>query len=216
MHRLLIPLSLLLLTPSLFAVDVKKEDVQAYRKLRMEFAQSENFNPIALQLLERKMADRAVELWKEGKAGDAVYFLNELLSHYPLSMEAQIRLADGYKVLLDSGDTEDDLIDQYVEAERNHRYVYEGLIQSVLVDADGKTPETAFKIITPAEEIWVLRHLRLKGLQRIEDPDLPLVAYEAVDREGTPHTVYFDVSIILDAMKRVAEATKEEKGEAKD
>lgn len=216
MHRLLVPLSLLLLIPSLFAMDVKKEDVQSYRKLRMEFAQSENFNPIALQILERKMADRAVELWKEGKAGDAVYFLNELLSHYPLSMEAQIRLADGYKLLLDSKETEDDLIGQYVEAERNHRYVYEGLIQSVLVDADGKTPETAFKIISPAEEVWVLRHLRLKGLQRIEDPDQPLVVYQAEDREGTSQTVYFDVSIVLDAMKRLAEEAKEEKAEAKD
>jgi len=189
------------------------QSAEDYQKLRIGFAESDTFNPIALQMLERKTVEKAVETWKEGKAGDATEMLYELLQHYPLSMEAHIRLADGYKLLLEA-DEAGEQKDYYENLEGKHRYVYEGLVESVMLSGDGKTPETAFEIISFGEEAWILREMGMLGLDRELNKEEKLVTYLTTKRDGTRHTVYFDVSRIIDGIERLRKKEMEEAGNA--
>ncbi len=180
-----------------------------YGKLRRGFAESETFNPIALQYLERELCDKAMEVWKEGRAAEATEYLYEVLTHYPISMEAHIRLADAFKALLDSGDSGEQT-DFYLDLERKHRFISNGLIESVLDTGDGLTPETAFEIITFSEEVWVLRHLRMAGLSRVLDEEKQLVIYETIQQDETRNTIFFDISMIVEGVERLRAREQQE------
>jgi hypothetical protein len=47
-------------------------------------------------------------------------------------------------------------------AAAHHRYVLQGVLDSILKSGDGKTPETAFVVIAISEEYAVMHHLGLK------------------------------------------------------
>ncbi len=80
-------------------------------------------------------------------------------------------------------------LDRAEESEQQIRW-RDGLVGSVLRSGDGRTPETAWVVISIDEEYSILRVLGLKrqsqaltreGLDRLE-----------VEREGERHVVYFD------------------------
>jgi hypothetical protein len=78
-----------------------------------------------------------------------------------------------------------------------HRYVYDGLIQSIVKSGDGKTTATAYVVISVDEEYAVLNFLGIEmaqqGLLRHEDQHFDRIA--GVDnKHQKSSTVYFNVT----------------------
>lgn len=68
---------------------------------------------------------------------------------------------------------------------------YKGLAESVLASGDGRTPETAWVVISVHEEYAVLRGLRVKPVsQELLDGNIDAVEVER--RDGKRVTLYFD------------------------
>lgn len=86
-----------------------------------------------------------------------------------------------------------------------HRYVVQGLLDSVLRSGDGQSPETAYKVIAVSEEHAVLHHLGLQPRDQIL-LDIEGRAYDlfrTVDAEGRlAREVYFDVDAIEKGVDR--------------
>lgn len=81
-----------------------------------------------------------------------------------------------------------------------HWHCFYGLLQSITASGDGKSKETAFKVISVAEEYYVLDEI---GAELIEQTlDIPCDVMNVRLRDGTETTLYFDVSIPLKAMQR--------------
>ena len=76
----------------------------------------------------------------------------------------------------------------------HHLYFAYGLMQSVMQSGDGRTPKTAFKVISVAEEYSVLREFgaTVNGQTLM---DGPCDKMECKFPDGKDVTVYFDVSI---------------------
>lgn len=86
-----------------------------------------------------------------------------------------------------------------------HRYVVQGLLDSVLRSGDGKTPETAYKVIAVSEEHAVLHHLGLQPRTQLllEIGGRAYDLFRTVDAEGEPaREVYFDVDAIEKGLDR--------------
>lgn len=67
---------------------------------------------------------------------------------------------------------------------------YKGLVDSVMASGDGRTPDTAFVVISIEEEYAILRVLRLRPLsQKLSDEGIDAVTVEG---EGGTGTIYFD------------------------
>ena len=86
-----------------------------------------------------------------------------------------------------------------------HMHYYYGLLASITASGDGRTKETAMKVISVSEEYAVLEHLveRKLGQSLDESGRYDIMECEA---DGQKVTYYFDVSIPRDAMRREFEA----------
>ena len=80
-----------------------------------------------------------------------------------------------------------------------YRNAYYGLLASIVNSGDGKTPSTAFKVISTDEEYTILNfmgaELKKQSLKGFCDVMEVII-------EGKPITIYFDVSIHLQALQR--------------
>ena len=80
-----------------------------------------------------------------------------------------------------------------------HRYVVQGILDSVLRSGDGNSPETAYKVIAISEEYAVLSHLGLQpGMQALLDvKGKSYDLFKGLDAEGQfAREVYFDIDPI--------------------
>ena len=72
-----------------------------------------------------------------------------------------------------------------------HLAWYKGLAESVLSSGDGRTPQSAWVVISVYEEYAVLRGLRVKPVsQQLLDGNIDAVEVER--RDGQRLTLYFD------------------------
>ncbi|HEY8121578.1 MAG TPA: DUF4919 domain-containing protein [Myxococcota bacterium] len=89
-----------------------------------------------------------------------------------------------------------------------HRSWVRGLFESVLATGDGKTPETAYRVIAVFEEYAMLRMFRWEPKQQA------LVAQGidamTVDAEGEERVVYFDPAASFARMRKQFEARAQE------
>ena len=90
------------------------------------------------------------------------------------------------------------------EAARREHAVFEGLFRSVLKSGDGKTPQTAFVVISIDEEYKALSAL---GLVRDRQSLITVDgrSFDRMDvktRDGQPVTLYFNVDRLLAKMAR--------------
>jgi hypothetical protein len=74
-----------------------------------------------------------------------------------------------------------------------HLAFYYGLLRSITAQGDGRSPETAWKVIAVAEEYAVLRHLDAK----VKEQSLlvGMIDQMECDLDGQSVTFYFDVKI---------------------
>jgi len=82
---------------------------------------------------------------RDKKYGKAIEYAERIMKGNFVDIDAHLVASAAYK---EKGDA---------EKEKFHRYVYEGLIKSILNSGDGKSQETAFTVISTEEEYVVLR-----------------------------------------------------------
>jgi hypothetical protein len=170
---------------------VKKSDPKVdFTRLRLAYTKSPGYDPYGSDpdlrkgirtALAKKEFAKVVEL--AGKALRANY----------LDIETHLAAHRAYKALKDE------------EKSRNHRYVLDGLIKSILKSGDGKSPKTAFVVISTDEEYVVLGVL---GIRRTSQA-LVGAAGQKYDRlEGVREetneevTLYFNVTRQLQWLER--------------
>jgi uncharacterized protein DUF4919 len=88
----------------------------------------------------------------------------------------------------------------------HHRYVWKGIIDSILASGDGKTPKTAFKVIAVNEEYTLLHALGLEvqqqSLSHIDEHSFDvLTVLDPKSKEQ--HEVYFNIDPIWAAETRL-------------
>lgn len=82
-----------------------------------------------------------------------------------------------------------------------HSYFSSGLMQSVMASGDGKTPQTAFKVIAVAEEYAILRDFGAE-LSSQSLVDGPCDKMECKLPGGKEATIYFNVTLAMEAETR--------------
>jgi len=95
-----------------------------------------------------------------------------------------------------------------IEKEQFHRYVADGLIKSILNSGDGKSQETAFKVISTEEEYVILR---ISGLMPQSQSLLSANGHnydrlDAVDRKTNEKvSLFFNIDIPFGALRKIIE-----------
>lgn len=185
--------SLLLLLATALAASVcastidleKGHDVAFYTQLRMDYAASKDFLTLWTHEEERKAVKAS---YKEGDIEKTMKLGRAWLEKVPVDAEVYLMLAMCMK---EKGDLKGYC--QYISP-------FYGLLQSITSSGDGRTPETAFKVISIDEEYFLLREVGAKLKQQ------SLVGHcdkmEVERQGGKEYTFYFDVSIPLNAQAK--------------
>ncbi len=156
---------------------------EQFLKLRLAYAEAPNFagdwvhDPAREAMLKLYDTDPKEFVSKSG----------QWLKTCPVDAKVHLMRAG---LLLKAGDTEGHFY---------HRLMYYGLTASIVASGDGKTVKTAYKVISVEEEYTVMNHIGAKlTTQTLQYP----CDVMQVDIEGTPATLYFDVSIPMTAEQR--------------
>jgi Domain of unknown function (DUF4919) len=162
-----------------------------FRALREAYAQSTDYDPYGL-----KLPPAVRDMFKSAYAGDcekAVSIAKSAIETTFIYIDAHLTLAfcagkAGDKAAEDAG-----------------RKIAAGLMKSILASGDGKTPQTALRVVTVWEEYSVLSFLRMhKNVQRLVSVDGH--AYDVLEakREGQDKVVsiYFRIDGILEQLER--------------
>jgi hypothetical protein len=121
---------------------VKKADPKAdFLKLRMAFTETASYKPYDP---DRETQKRMAEAFQKKEYGKAIESGEKLLKTCYVDLEAHFALSRAYTQL------------GKADQAKFHRYVFDGLVQSTLKSGDGKTPATAFVVISTDEEYAVL------------------------------------------------------------
>jgi len=152
----------------------------------MDYASRPGYEPNWEVLDERKAVSEAL------KAHDferTITLGSKWVEKVPVDAEVYLMMAMASKEL---GDFK--RYCQYIEP-------FYGLLDSITAVGDGKSPQTAFKVISVGEEYYLLREIGAKMNRQ------SLVGHcdkmEIERRGGTKYTLYFDVSISLAAMHKL-------------
>lgn len=162
---------------------MKKSDSSVdFARLRFLRTQLDNYTPYGPDSEDRPFKQLAA-----GNVAKAQTLAENVLAQNELDLESNITLAR----------VADQRKDEATAA--YHRYVAQGILDSVLRSGDGKTPETAYKVIAVPEEYAALSNLGLQpgtqSLAKIEGRAYDI--FEALDAEGRPAgRVYFDIEPI--------------------
>jgi hypothetical protein len=158
--------------------------------LREAYAQSPNYDPYGSNILSttREMNQAA----NGGDCQKAAGLAQTLLEKNFTLSDAHFMLAYCSKKAGDAA------------AEEKEAKIAAGLLKSILASGDGKTPQTAFRVVTISEEYSVLKVLRLqKSMQRLISHEGH--AYDVLDAKGSGDqtvSLYFKIDGILEHMNK--------------
>ena len=184
--RLLLAAAALLLAARLAAAEPDPGiDVAHFTKLRFDFAARKDYSPDWAADPDRRAVYEAL---RQNHPDDVIRLGQAWLAKNPVDAEVYMLLAICQR-------QQGDLPGYY----RSISLFY-GLLRSITAGGDGLTPATAFKVIAVPEEYFVIRDLGAKVLlQSLVDH------FDKMDlqtEDGRKFTLYFDVSISLDATAR--------------
>lgn len=184
-----------------------------FATIRRAYASEPDYNAYAYQLVEKTLITTAMKEWDTGDKAKALTMLLEATETCPLSIELNRRIADGCAVLL-SNIKDPETKQVLSKIEKRFRTIAEGILKSIVASGDGKTPKTAYKVISIPEEYMTLWYLGLnpKGqiLDHIENISCDIMTVENADT-GEKSTVYFDVTIFHDKPPTDSPATNPDK-----
>ena len=149
-----------------------------FTKLRTAFAASDGFHPMWGVDDGRDAIMEAVKAKDDAKI---VELSKPWLEKVPVDADVHYARAQALKRLGDWAGAS------------YHWHCFYGLIHSIASSGDGKTPKTAFKVISVAEEYYLLDEIRAEIIEQtlVDSCDKMRVKL----RDGTEVTMYFDVSI---------------------
>lgn len=159
---------------------VKKGDRTVdFTELRLAFFESSNYNPYSPMLTYRP-------LWgalAQNNYPEAIKIAQSVFEKNFIEVNANMVAHIAYR---ETGDT---------ERAAFHRFMADGLLASIKSTKDGKTPETAFEVISVSEEYGLMRSLELRPIRQslIEDKGHYLDALVVLDKTNQQSTVYFNV-----------------------
>jgi hypothetical protein len=186
MQRIALIIVLLIGHPICFADEPPKLPSGAdFTKFRMAFASRPDFNPMWKVDDQR---DALIEAYKAKDHKKVSELSKPWLEKVPVDADAHFIRAQALKKLGDWAGFS------------YHWHCFYGLIHSIASSGDGKTPKTAFKVISVAEEYYLLDEIGAELItQSLQHPcDVMQVRF----RDGTETSLYFDVSISFEATAR--------------
>ena len=160
-------------------------DVAFFTKLRMDYAKQPNFDPMW------KLDEARKAIMEAGNAKDyakVIELSKSWLAKCPVDADVHYVLSQALTVQGDIG--------HYAQ----HLYYFYGLIQSVAASGDGKSPKTAFKVISVAEEYYLLRDFGAELVSQALQNNCDVMRCKLSN--GKEVTYYFDASIALAAEEK--------------
>lgn len=168
-------------------VKAQEPDID-FTELRMAFARTSQYDPYGLQY--SKLRGEMVTALDTGDFEYALELANEFLSINYIFPEAHIVAIHSY-----------DALNKPEEADF-HRYVLNGLIESILASGDGVTPQSAYKIVLIEEEYLILEVRGIKDTINREEFVEGCDAFDGIDpTSGQVVTIYFDPSIPIQSFR---------------
>jgi len=159
---------------------VKKGDRTVdFTELRLAFFESSYYNPYAPMLTYRP-------LWgalAQNNYAEAIKIAQSVFEKNFIEVNANMVAHIAYR---ETGDT---------ERAAFHRFMADGMLASIKSTKDGKTPETAFEVISVSEEYGLMRSMELRPIRQslIQDKGHFLDALVVLDRTNQESTVFFNV-----------------------
>lgn len=159
---------------------VKKGDRTVdFTELRLAFYESSNYNPYSPMLTYRP-------LWgalAQNNYAEAIKIAQSVFEKNFIEVNANMVAHIAYR---ETGDT---------ERAAFHRFMADGLLASIKSTKDGKTPETAFEVISVSEEYGLMRSMELRPIKQalINNKGHFLDALEVLDKTNQQSTVYFNI-----------------------
>jgi len=154
--------------------------------LREAYARSPNYEPYGSKILP--IAHKMNQAANGGDCQKAAGLAQTILEMNFTFSDAHFMLAYCSKI---AGDT---------AAEEKESNIAVGLLKSIVASGDGKTPKTAFRVVTISEEYSVLKILRLrKSAQQLVSHEGH--AYDLLDAKGSGNqtvSLYFSIDGILE------------------
>ena len=159
---------------------VKKGDRTVdFTELRLAFYESSNYNPYSPMLTYRP-------LWgalAQKNYAEAIKIAQSVFEKNFIEVNANMVAHVAYR---ETGDT---------ERAAFHQFMADGLLASIKSTKDGKTPETAFEVISVSEEYGLMRSLELRPIRQslIQDKGRFFDALVVLDKTNQQSTFYFNV-----------------------
>ena len=164
-----------------------------FTKLRMDFAARPDYQGSWVSDKER---EAVLALFGENKPAEFIKAADLWLEKCPVDAKVHLMRA---KVALEAGDVQGHFL---------HRMIYYGLMSSIVLSGDGKTPKTAYKVISVDEEYALLNHIGAKLIKQslVEGPCDKMEV-----KLGEAETaIFFNVGIPLAAEQRLLDSKKKE------
>jgi hypothetical protein len=175
-----------------------------YRAERLKLASESSYDPYSLALTQKLLLEEHYRLANDPKT--TVEEINapirKLLDIYPLGIQANLAVADFLEYIAKQADpTNPD--PGLLEIAKKKREKANAILDSILGSGDGKTPATAFQVINTTEEYAVLDHFGLEVTTQalLTPPGKSYDLFTAKDKDGTLHSLYFDISLFFDSSK---------------
>lgn len=178
-------LCLALLLAAVSTASAAEPDVSYFTKLRMDFAKRPDFNPLWKLDDQRKAV---IDAYKAKDDAKVVQLSKAWLEKCPV--DAEVHYIRG-QALMHQGD-----ITHYA----SEFYFFYGLIQSIASSGDGKSEQTAFKVISVEEEYNLLGDFEAEPIGQTLKGTCDIMRCKLAD--GTEVTYYFDTSLALAAEAR--------------
>jgi hypothetical protein len=152
---------------------VPKLDAIDFTRLRVEYGDRDDFSELCESHGPWK---RLFELARGERWQEALDVSLPFLDRCPVDIDARLIASMALSKLGRAAEFEE------------HRLWYKGLVDSVLASGDGRTPETAFVVISVPEEYAVLRALGLRSTQqRLLDGRIDAFSVEGPRGSSTVH-----------------------------
>ena len=158
--------------------------------LRMAYASSSFYDPYGKDYDVKKSMRRA---YNNGDYEGVVRYAKELIEDNFLDIDSHVFCGLAHKKMGDN------------EKSNYHKFIALGFLNSIIGSGDGKTPETAFKVISVTEEYALLdmRGLKTSTQWLLEENGHEYDKLEAEDIDtGEKVTLYFNVDLPLRWFKR--------------
>ncbi|MCD4786377.1 MAG: DUF4919 domain-containing protein [Candidatus Eremiobacteraeota bacterium] len=168
-----------------------------FEKLRLAYARTSYYNPYDNS--QKKTKDEMMAALKAKQYKKSIALANSLLKKNFLNPDAHLICFYAYRGLKDKKNAS------------FHNYMLNGIVASILKSGSGKTPASAYKVISIKEEYAVLGSLSLSVLKqkliRKNGNDYDKMSVRS-KKTGKTFDVYFNVNIPLNWM---AERIKQQK-----